>query len=66
MKEEKPVKKLRGNGLNHVFINFESVKDMTLGELYGTNLVPITALTKTLWVLIKEEKLVVKPAPAQE
>jgi hypothetical protein len=65
MKEEKPVKKLRGNGLNKVRISFESVKDMTLGELYGLNPVPITALTKTLWALIKDEKLVIKQPPTE-
>jgi hypothetical protein len=65
MKEEKPVKKLRGNGLNHVFLDFSKVKDMTLGELYGTNPVPITALTKTLWALIKNEKLVIKQPPTE-
>ena len=65
MKEEKPVKKLRGNGLNKVWISFESVKDMTLGELYGTEKIPITALTKTLWALIKNEKLVIKQPPTE-
>ena len=56
----KPETKLRGNGLNTVKIDFSTVKDMTLGQLYGEVPVPITALTKKLWELIKTHNLKVK------
>lgn len=51
------IKKQRGNGLKKVFLDFSKVKNMTLGELYGTTPVPITELTKRLWALIKEKNL---------
>lgn len=56
---------MRGNGLNKVFIDFSSVKDMTLGQIYGDQPVPITKLTKALWALIKEKGLVRKPTKEQ-
>jgi len=51
---------MRGNGLNKVFIDFSSVKDMTLKELYGEQPIPITQLTKKLWGLIHEKSLQIK------
>lgn len=53
----------RGNGLNKVFIDFSSVKDMTLGDLYGTAPVPITQLVKKIWELIHAKNLKVPKEP---
>jgi hypothetical protein len=47
----------RGMGLTLVKISFEKVKDMTLGQLYGTGIVSASDLTKKLWELIKKENL---------
>lgn len=47
----------RGQGLKQIKINFARVKDMTLGELYGTEPIPISDLNKLLWRLIKKENL---------
>jgi hypothetical protein len=47
----------RGQGLKMIKVNFEKVKDMTLGQLYGIGPVPVSDLTKKLWELIKKENL---------
>lgn len=53
-------KKKRGNGLNKVFLNFQGTENISLTDLYGTTDIPITELTKRLWVLINEKNLRVK------
>jgi hypothetical protein len=50
----------RGEGLKKVKVNFTKVKGMTLEQLYGTDDLPVTELTKKLWALIKAEGLRVK------
>ncbi len=47
----------RGDGLKKLLVSFSSVKDMTLGELYGTEPIPVTELTKRIWALIKSKGL---------
>ncbi len=47
----------RGQGLKMIKINFTKVKDMTLGDLYGTEPIPVSDLNKLLWRLIKKENL---------
>ena len=47
----------RGQGLKYIKIDFTKVKDMTLGELYGTAPIPVSDLNKLLWRLIKKENL---------
>ncbi len=44
-------------GLQKVKINFSKVANMTLGELYGTEPVAATELTKRIWALIKAKEL---------
>jgi len=47
----------RGQELKKIKIDFTSVKDMTLGDLYGTQPIPVTELTKRIWALIKSKDL---------
>ena len=50
----------KGSGLSSIKIDFSKVANMTLGELYGTDPVAVTQLTKKLWELIKEKELRIK------
>jgi len=47
----------RGDGLKKIKVNFGPVKDVTLGQLYGTEPIPVTEITKRIWALIKEKGL---------
>lgn len=49
------VKKARG--LKGVLLSFEAVKDKTLGEIFGTQVQPITDVNKKMWQLVKENNL---------
>ena len=57
-KEE--IKKKRKTGLSGMFINFSSVKDMTLEQLFAgqdISKVPVTQIMKKVWELIKSKNL---------
>ena len=47
----------RGQGLKMIKIDFTKVKNMTLGELFSTEPIPVSDLNKLLWRLIKKENL---------
>ena len=47
----------RGSALSKIKVSFKSVKDMTLGQVYGTAPLPITHLSKKIWALIKKKGL---------
>lgn len=53
---DKP-KRPRGNGLKKIFIDFSKVADMKISEVYGTELLPASALAKRIWALIREKNL---------
>lgn len=55
---EKPVEKKKG--LAGYMVDFTSVKDMTLGQMFGPKPVPVTMLMKKLWEVIKGKDLKVK------
>ena len=38
-------------------VNFASVKDMTVGEVFGTKPMTPSDMTKKIWVLVKGKKL---------
>jgi hypothetical protein len=38
-------------------VDFSSVKDMTLGEVFGTKPMGPSDMTKKLWVVVKGKKL---------
>lgn len=47
----------RGQGLKKIKVSFDKVKNLTLGDLYGTEPIPVSDLNKKLWALIKKENL---------
>lgn len=47
-------------GLRALGVNLDSIKDMTIAEVYGTGIVPVTECSKRFWKLIKEKNLKVK------
>lgn len=47
-------------GLRALGVNLDSIKDLTIGEVYGTGIVPVTECNKRFWKLIKDKKLKVK------
>jgi len=47
-------------GLKAVGVNLDVIKDMTISEVYGTGIVPVTECNKRFWALIKKKKLKVK------
>lgn len=50
----------RGQGLKTIFISFKDAKDITLGDLYGIEPIPVSELNKRLWALIKSKNLRLK------
>ena len=50
-------KKPRGNGLKKIKIDFSTVADMKLSEVYGTEPIPASDLAKRIWALIREKGL---------
>ena len=44
-------------GLKSFGINLDAIKHMTVEEIYGTGIVPITECNKRFWKLIKEKNL---------
>ena len=44
-------------GLAKMKVSFKSVANKTLGEIFGTSGIPVTQMTKKLWVIIKRYKL---------
>lgn len=49
-------------GLAGYKVSFASVKDMTLGDVFGVEAIPATQLMKSLWALIKSKSLKVTDA----
>lgn len=56
MDEQKPNKR----GLRSVEVDFTSVKDKTIGEVFGVGVMPVTEISKKIWKLIREANLRVK------
>lgn len=50
-------------GLQAVEVSFEKVKDKTLGEVFGTGVIPVTEISKKIWAMIKESNLRIPPKP---
>jgi hypothetical protein len=50
-------------GLRAVGVNLELIKDMTIGEVYGSGILPVTECNKRWWKLINEKNLKVKLTP---
>jgi hypothetical protein len=47
-------------GLKALGINLDPIKDLTIAEVYGEGVVPVTECSKRFWALIKEKDLKVK------
>ena len=47
-------------GLRALGVNLDVIKDLTIAEVYGTGVVPVTECNKRFWKLIKDKKLKVK------
>lgn len=47
-------------GLRALGVNLDSIKDLTIGEVYGTGVIPVTECNKRFWKLITEKNLKVK------
>jgi len=47
-------------GLRAVGVNLDVIKHMTIEEVYGTGILPVTECNKRFWALIKSKKLKVK------
>lgn len=50
-------------GLQAVEVSFEKVKDKTLGEVFGTDAIAVTQISKKIWAMIKENNLRIPPKP---
>jgi len=47
-------------GLRALGVNLDLIKDLTIEEVFGTGIVPVTECNKRFWKLIKEKNLKVK------
>lgn len=47
-------------GLKAIGINLDKIKDMTIEEVYGSGILPVTECNKRFWALIKKKNLKVK------
>jgi len=47
-------------GLKAFGINLDAIKHLTIEEVYGSGIVPVTECNKRFWKLIKEKNLKVK------
>ena len=47
-------------GLRALGVNLESIKDMTIGEIFGMGIISVPEFNKKFWQLIKERNLKVK------
>ena len=47
-------------GLRALGVNSDSIKDMTIKEVYGSGIVSVPECNKRFWKLIKEKNLKVK------
>ena len=47
-------------GLRALGVNLDAIKDLTIAEVYGTGIVPVTECSKRFWKLIKDKNLKVK------
>ena len=47
-------------GLRALGVNLDSIKDLTIGEIFGTGIVSVPECNKRFWKLIKEKNLKVK------
>jgi len=47
-------------GLRALGVNLDSIKDMTIKEVYGSGIVSVPECNKRFWKLIKEKNLKVK------
>ena len=47
-------------GLRAIGVNLDKIKDMTIAEVYGTGILPVTECSKRFWALIKKKNLKVK------
>ncbi len=44
-----------------ITVSFASVKDTTVGEVFGTSAIAPSEMTKKLWVFVKRKNLMKKP-----
>jgi hypothetical protein len=44
-------------GISGYRVSFESVKNKTIGEVFGTEVIPATEIMKKMWTLIKTNNL---------
>lgn len=51
----------RGSGILKKNISFKKVKNMTLGQVFGTKKIAAGQIVKLVWKLIKKKKLQKKP-----
>lgn len=49
-------------GLKALGVNLDAIKDLTIADVFGTGVVPVTECNKRFWKLIKEKNLKVKIA----
>lgn len=47
-------------GLKALGVDLDAIKDLTIAEVFGTGVVPVTECNKRFWKLIKEKNLKVK------
>jgi len=47
-------------------VSFKTVKDTTLGEVFGTKSISPMEMTKALWAFVKKNKLGGKPEASSE
>ncbi len=47
-------------GLKALGVNLDAIKDLTIGEVFGTGIVPVTECNKRFWKVIKDKNLKVK------
>ena len=47
-------------GLRALGVDLSSIKDMTIGEIFGSGIISVPEFNKKFWQLIKERNLKVK------
>jgi len=61
MKKERGRQSKRKSPFNNTFVDFSSVKDMTIGQMilkYNDSLkIAIPSISKTIWAMIKDNNL---------
>lgn len=56
----------RGGGLKNVRVSFKSVKNKTLGDVFGTKPISPPEMMKTIWAFIKKKGLMKKKKKVEE